>query len=97
MSPIITSISESSRPIFKKYGLKKAGIFGSFARGDEKPESDIDILISIGEPLSMWELAGLREELSAHLKRPVDIVSDKAIISYFKDYIYSDLKTIYEI
>lgn len=83
-------------PVLKKYGIRSAGIFGSHARGDAKPESDVDILISLGDkPLSVWDIVGLREELSERLKKNVDLVSDKSIVSYFRDYIFRDLKIIY--
>jgi len=97
MNKTIENIAIITRPVFKKYQIKSAGLFGSYARGDARPDSDIDILISFGEKtLSLWDMIGFRDEVSEILQKPVDIVSDKSIVPYFRDYIYRDLKSIYE-
>lgn len=96
MSKTIEDIATISRPIFQKYQIKSAGLFGSYARGDARPDSDIDILVSFGKKtLSLWDMVGFKDELSGLLNKHVDIVSDKSIIPYFRDYIYRDLKPIY--
>ncbi len=55
------------------YGITKMGIFGSVARGETNDKSDIDIYYE-GEPLSLFKLAALKEELEEVLEQPVDIV-----------------------
>lgn len=55
------------------YGIIKMGIFGSVARGEQKEGSDVDIYYE-GEPLSLFKLAALKEELENILGCPVDIV-----------------------
>lgn len=96
MSDELQQIATSITPVLKKYGVRSAGVFGSHARGDATRESDVDILVSLGErKLSVWDMVGLREELSERLKKPVDLVSEKSIVSYFRDYIFRDLKMIY--
>lgn len=97
MIETLENISTNTRPIFKKYGIKYAGVFGSYARGDARPDSDIDILVSFGDQVfTLLDMFSLKEEISERLNKPVDIVSDRAIVPYFKDYIYRDLKPIYE-
>lgn len=92
----IEDITRAISPVFKKYGVKYAGLFGSQARGDARPDSDIDILVTLGDkPLSLWDFVGLKDELSECLKKPVDLLSDRAVVPYFRDYIYRDLKKIY--
>ena len=92
----ILEIQKKISPIFQKYNVKSVGIFGSYARGDARPDSDVDFLVSFGDArISLWDLSALTDELSESLGKPVDVVSDRAIVPYFKDYIYRDLKTIY--
>lgn len=97
MTETLENIAINTRPIFEKYGIKYAGVFGSYARGEARPDSDVDILVSFGDQIfTLLDMVSFKEEISEKLKKPVDIVSDRAVISYFKEYIYRDLKPIYE-
>ncbi len=49
-------IKKKIAPILKKYNVTKAGIFGSYARGEQKRNSDVDILIEIGDWADFFEL-----------------------------------------
>lgn len=96
MNGTIKNIGEAIRPVLEKYEVRYAGIFGSHARGDARPDSDVDILVSLGDkPISVWDFVGFKEELAERLQKPVDLISDKAIVPYFRDYVYRDLKIIY--
>ena|ERR1035437_10712448 len=97
MTDSIENIATNTKPIFEKYGIKYAGVFGSYARGDQRPDSDVDILVSIGNQIfTLLDMISFKEEISEKLKKQVDIVSDRAVVPYFRDYIYRDLKPIYE-
>ena len=97
MNISLSEIKEKVEPILSAYGITYAGVFGSVARGDNTTESDVDILVRIGKsPFSLLDLIGFEQDLSSKLGKKVDVVSENAIIPYFKDYIYRDLKTIYE-
>jgi len=63
----------------KEYNPLKIGIFGSFARGDNKKESDIDILIEFKEPPSLLTLIKLENDLSDTLGIKVDLVTTGAL------------------
>lgn len=53
--------------------VRKAWLFGSFARGDDKPGSDLDVAIEVDEPFSYFELADVQHQLEALVKRKVDV------------------------
>ncbi|MDE2188627.1 MAG: nucleotidyltransferase family protein [Patescibacteria group bacterium] len=96
MNENVKNIAKAAKPTFAKYGVRYAGLFGSQARGDAKPDSDVDILISPGDkPFSVWDIVGMKNELSELLKKQVDLIFEKAVVPYFKDYIFRDLKIIY--
>jgi len=63
----------------KEFGPLKIGIFGSFARGDNNKESDIDILVEFKEPPSLLTLIKLENDLSEILGIKVDLVTTGAL------------------
>lgn len=92
----IEVIKNKSAPIFKKYGIKSAAVFGSAARGEDGPGSDVDFLVRLGDPMGIYKFIGLRFDLEEALGKNVDLVSDRAINKYIKPYIEKDLILIYE-
>ena len=72
-------------PILKKNGVIKAGIFGSYARGEQKKNSDVDILIKYGKSKSLLDLVRLERELKELLKKKVDIITYNSINHLIKD------------
>ena len=61
------------------YNVKKIGVFGSVARGQQKRRSDIDILIELSKPIGFFDFLELEIFLSKILKRKVDIVTKNAL------------------
>ena len=92
----ITDISKAVEPILRKYGVKRAQAFGSAARNEMRPESDVDIFVSFTKPIDGWSLAGMADELEHVLGRPVDLVTESGISEHFKPYITAELATIYD-
>ena len=58
----------------KKYGITKLGLFGSYARGEQTPNSDIDICVAL-DPPSLFKLGGIYSELHELFNKEIDIVS----------------------
>ena len=83
---------------FKTQPVKKAWIFGSFARGEETPLSDIDLLVTYEDNarVSLLKQASMINELESLLNRSVDIVPEKLLRNNFKKSINQDKKLIYE-
>jgi len=76
--------------IIKNKGIKKAGIFGSYARGDQKASSDIDILIEPPKEMGFFEIVRLEDELKKKLKRKIDILTYSSIHRLLKERIIKD-------
>lgn len=91
----IKELQKKIIPILEKNGVKRASVFGSFARGEETPESDVDILIELREPRGLFFLAGLKFELEDALGRKVDLLTYGGINPRLKKYIYQDEIKIY--
>jgi len=73
-------------------GVLHAALFGSRARGDDHPDSDIDIVIEIAPeaPVGLWEYAGLKEYIASLFEEPVDVVSWGGLKSYVRPAVTAD-------
>lgn len=74
----------------------KIGIFGSYSRGEETKDSDLDILYSFDSKYSLFDLLGIQFELENKLKKEVDLVEFTAIHPKLKTKILNDAKIVYE-
>lgn len=82
----IQEIAKKILPILKKHDVKRAGIFGSFACGQNRKHSDLDLLIEYGRRgKSLMDLVGLQLELQELLNMKVDIGTYKSVRPYLKD------------
>lgn len=82
--------------ILRSHGAKRIGVFGSYARGDMNPESDIDILVEFSERKSLLDIVGIEQELSESLGIKVDLLTEKFISPYLIDRIKKETAVIYE-
>lgn len=71
-----SAIGNIVTPVAMKHGVKRVSLFGSRARGDDKPDSDYDFLISKGNVTSLWKLAAFWDDLEGALHSSVDIVTE---------------------
>ena len=81
-------------PVLRRYDVRKAAIFGSFVKGEERKDSDIDILIEFKGEKSLLDLAGLKIELQEILKRKVDVLTYNSLHPLLKDKILQEQKVI---
>ncbi len=88
MQKEIEKIKRKVLPVFRRYGVLKAGLFGSFARGEQKKNSDIDILIDFKG--SLLTLVRLERELEKILGNKVDLLTYNGINPLLKRYILKD-------
>ena len=78
----------------KKYHVKKIGIFGSFARGEQKKGSDLDILVEFKIPVGFFQFIRLENFLSQTLGKKVDLVSKKAIKPAVRKKIFKEVNYV---
>jgi len=74
----------------EKFKVKAIGIFGSYIRGEESEESDVDILVEFDEPIG-WEFIDLKEFLEEILGKEVDLVTVNALKPQLKDKILKEV------
>ena len=86
----IQEIKEKITPILQRYGIKKAAIFGSLAKGEAKTSSDVDILVEIKSGMSLLDFIGIKIELEEALKMKVDLVEYDTIKPLIREKILSE-------
>jgi len=92
----IDEVKKKTAPVFTQYGIEYAGVFGSVARGDDTPASDVDIIVRFGEPLGMIKYMGMIRGLEESLQRKVDVVTERSLNKFVKPHVMPEVKTIYE-
>lgn len=92
----IEEVKEKTRPVLEEYGVTYAAVFGSLARGEDRPQSDVDILVRLGRPTGMVAYMRLIESLEQCLHKKVDLVTEQGLNKYVRPYILPSLKIIYE-
>jgi predicted nucleotidyltransferase len=83
---------ESLKPFLEEnYGVSKIGIFGSFVRGEEREESDLDLLVSFKRTPTLFELIRLEDYLSSKLGVKVDLVLESTLKPKIRERVFSEV------
>jgi len=86
----INQIKKPIVEVLKKHKIRKAGIFGSYARGEQNKNSDIDILIEPTKEMSLFDIVRIEFELKRRLKRRVDLLTYNGINHLLKKIILNE-------
>ena len=84
---VLKILKEHRQEIQKNFGVKSLRIFGSTVRGENKPESDIDILVEFNGPATFDDYMGLKIFLEDILGKQIDLVTEKALKPRLRPYI----------
>ncbi len=96
MSADIQTISDKTRPVFEKYGVSYAALFGSQARGEAQQDSDVDIMVRLDPQMGLFAFMDMQEQLEHELGREVDIVPEGSMNKFLRPYILPEIVPIYE-
>ncbi|MEZ4526425.1 MAG: nucleotidyltransferase family protein [Desulfobacterales bacterium] len=88
---IIDTVRNMKDEACKRYKATIKGIFGSYARGEAKEDSDIDILVEFQKDATLLDLAGLGNFLEEKLHHRIDLVSQNAVREEIKSHLYKDI------
>ena len=93
----VSKMQETLAEYFKTKPVLKAWLFGSFARGEETANSDVDILVVLdhSQPVGL-EFFGMYEDLKELLGRNVDLVTERSLASFARKSVERDRRLVYE-
>jgi hypothetical protein len=90
----IREIAQRIVPVLRNRGVVEASVFGSLARGDSSPLSDLDLLVKYRDDVSLLDVVGLKNELESILGVKVDLVSRDYLKPRLKDRVLSESRRI---
>lgn len=91
-----TQVENTLISLLKQHDAKRIGIFGSRARGDDRPDSDLDVLVDFSKAKSLLTLVSIEQELTDALGIKVDLLTESAISPHLIDRIKAELKVVYQ-
>jgi predicted nucleotidyltransferase len=92
----LKEIKEVIKPFINDYGITRAGVFGSTARGERKKSSDIDLIFDFSKEFGLLDLCRLKISLEERLRQKVDILEFASLNPCIKDNILKEVVMIYE-
>ncbi len=78
--------------LMNEYGVKEIGVFGSVVRGEQKKNSDVDVLVEFSKPITLFGYADLQRYLEKKLGEKVDLVHKRGLKPIIKDYILKEVQ-----
>jgi uncharacterized protein len=85
MVDLVRAKREQILRLARRHGVTKVQVFGSMARGDAGPQSDVDLLVEVGPDPSPWFPGGLVAELEELLGRRVQVVTERGLDDLLRD------------
>jgi predicted nucleotidyltransferase len=82
--------------VCRRNGVSKLSVFGSFARGQDRPDSDIDLLVEFSTEKGLLDLVALQRQLSEILGRKVDLLTEQSISPYIRDAVKRDQRVLFD-
>ena len=84
-SLVIRRFEKAAPTIYKKFGVQRLGVFGSFARGEQTRKSDVDVLVDFADGYAtLKNFVGLADRLEALFKRKVDLITVEGVDKYIR-------------
>ena len=85
------------RAFFRTKPVRRAWLFGSYARGEADAESDVDLLVDVDyEGLDVFDYLAWNEQLSQVLGKPADVGSAKHVLRFYRPFVEADKLLVYE-
>lgn len=90
LSELIKAKRQEILQLAAQHGARNVRVFGSVARGEERNDSDLDLLIDMGEGRSLLDRVGLWQDLEELLGHKVHVVNAKSVHWYIRDHVLKE-------
>jgi len=90
MIATLKNVTSKVLPVLKEAGVTKSSLFGSYVRGENRADSDVDILVELPKGNSLLDLVKLEKKLEKALGKKVDLLTYNSVHPLLKDYINKD-------
>ena len=90
----VTRFDDKIISFMRQHGAEKIGVFGSYARNEASPNSDLDLMVWFKEQKSLLGVIRIERELSELLGVKIDLLTEQAVSPYLIDRIRQELKVI---
>lgn len=92
----MNELEDAIKEVLVPYGVRRVYIFGSVARGEENPQSDLDMLLVFEKPVGLLAIARIERELSERLGRTVELVTEGALSPLLRAVVEKERVLVYE-
>ena len=92
----LTIDERTLQELCRRNDVSKLSVFGSFVRGQDRSDSDIDLLVEFSKPKGLFDLVALELQLSELLGRKVDLLTEQSVSPYLRDSIRRDLRVVFD-
>lgn len=94
LDDIMSQLRAMQPDLKRRYPIREMGVFGSYVRGEQREESDLDVLVELGDGITLVDYAGLQLELSDALGLKVDLANKKTLKRRIGQRILAELRTL---
>ena len=87
---VLIKLKEQRQELTERYGIASLFLFGSVARDEARPDSDIDLLVEFKQPIGLFQFIELQQQLEALLGCKVDLGTKRSLKVQFKDQVFQE-------
>lgn len=80
--------------IAQQHGATRVRVFGSWARGEQKAGSDLDLLVELDPKRSLLDLVAIKQDLEDLLSCPVDVVTERSLSPYLRERVLAEARPL---
>ena len=80
----------------RRSGIARLRIFGSAARGEDRADSDVDLIVDFTQPVGFFEIIRTEDALAGFFGRPVDLLTEGAISRHMRDTVLAEAEVIFD-